>query len=71
MQRQSILLSRSEKCIVGTGLERQVALELGVFAIADHEGKIISTDSVATIGGELALEKNVLVAYMPWEGYNN
>ncbi|MBA0577154.1 hypothetical protein Golob_027542, partial [Gossypium lobatum] len=43
MQRQAILLSRSEKCIVGTGLERQVALDSGVFAIADHEGKIIST----------------------------
>ncbi|KAH0446487.1 hypothetical protein IEQ34_024677 [Dendrobium chrysotoxum] len=24
----------------------------------------------ATAGGELALGKNVLVAYMPWEGYN-
>ncbi|EEF50370.1 DNA-directed RNA polymerase beta chain, putative [Ricinus communis] len=27
MQRQAVPLSRSEKCIVGTGLERQVALE--------------------------------------------
>ncbi|KAA3441767.1 RpoB [Gossypium australe] len=86
-------LSRSEKCIVGTGLERQVALDSGVPAIADHEGKIISTDTdkiilsgngdalgiplgqiladgAATVGGELALGKNVLVAYMPWEGYN-
>ncbi|MBA0756363.1 hypothetical protein Gogos_021476, partial [Gossypium gossypioides] len=43
MQRQAILLSRSEKCIVGTGLEWQVALDSGVFAIANHEGKIIST----------------------------
>ncbi|KAK1424144.1 hypothetical protein QVD17_19462 [Tagetes erecta] len=24
----------------------------------------------ATVGGELALGKNILVAYMPWEGYN-
>ncbi|KAL5077862.1 hypothetical protein RYX36_016846 [Vicia faba] len=24
-----------------------------------------------TVGGELALGKNVLVAYMPWEGYNS
>ncbi|KAH1098712.1 hypothetical protein J1N35_015633 [Gossypium stocksii] len=119
MQRQAVLLSRFEKCIVGTGLERQVALDSGVLAIADHEGKFISTDtdkiilsgngdalgiplimyqcfnkntcmhqtaqvqrgkcikngqilanSAATVGGELALGKNVLVAYMPWEGYN-
>nr|YP_010712851.1 RNA polymerase beta subunit [Corydalis semenowii]WDA93596.1 RNA polymerase beta subunit [Corydalis semenowii] len=119
MQRQAVPLSRSEKCIVGTGLERQVALDSGVSAIAEHEGKILYTDTdkiifsshgdtrnipllmyqrsnkntcmhqksqvqrgncikkgqiladgVATVGGELALGKNVLVAYMPWEGYN-
>jgi DNA-directed RNA polymerase subunit beta len=27
-------------------------------------------DGAATVGGELALGKNILVAYMPWEGYN-
>jgi len=27
-------------------------------------------DGSATVCGELALGKNVLVAYMPWEGYN-
>nr|YP_009975569.1 RNA polymerase beta subunit [Sibangea similis]QNK04910.1 RNA polymerase beta subunit [Sibangea similis] len=119
MQRQSVPLSRPEKCIVGTGLEGQVALDSGVTAIAEHEGKIIYTDidkiilsgnggtlriplviyqrsnkntcmhqkaqvqrgkyikkgqvladGAATVGGELALGKNVLVAYMPWEGYN-
>nr|YP_010411656.1 RNA polymerase beta subunit [Tephrocactus geometricus]URP30749.1 RNA polymerase beta subunit [Tephrocactus geometricus] len=119
MQRQAVPLSQSEKCIVGTGLERQVALDSGVLAIAEHEGKIVSIDTdkiilsgnggtlsiplvmyqrsnkntcmhqkpriprgkcikkgqiladgAATVGGELALGKNVLVAYMPWEGYN-
>nr|YP_010850206.1 RNA polymerase beta subunit [Lobelia zeylanica]WGH11671.1 RNA polymerase beta subunit [Lobelia zeylanica] len=119
MQRQAVPLSRSEKCIVGTGLERQAALDSGALAIAEYEGKIMSTDpdkillsgngdtlsiplvmyqrsnkntymhqksqvqrgncikkgqiladSAATVGGELALGKNVLVAYMPWEGYN-
>ncbi|KAL4009949.1 hypothetical protein IC575_030772 [Cucumis melo] len=119
MQRQAVPLSRSEKCIVGTGLERQVARDSGVAAIAEHGGKIIYTDTdkiifsgngytrriplvmyqrsnkntcmqqksqvhqgkcikkgqiladgAATVGGELALGKNVLVAYMPWEGYN-
>nr|YP_010007314.1 RNA polymerase beta subunit [Passiflora vespertilio]QNR06157.1 RNA polymerase beta subunit [Passiflora vespertilio] len=119
MQRQAVPLVRSEKCIVGTGLERQVARDSGVPAIAEHAGKIISTeidkillsrnrytlsiplvvyqrsnkntcmhqktqvqpgkflkkgqvlaDGAATVGGELALGKNILVAYMPWEGYN-
>ncbi|CAF2379021.1 unnamed protein product [Brassica oleracea var. botrytis] len=119
MQRQAVPLSRSEKCIVGTGLERQVALDSGVTTIAEHEGKILYTDTekiilsgnentysiplimyqrsnkntcmhqkpqvrrgkcikkgqiladgAATVGGELAFGKNILVAYMPWEGYN-
>nr|USG97946.1 RNA polymerase beta subunit [Pilea alpina] len=119
MQRQAVTLSRSEKCIVGTGLECQAALDSGVPTLAENGGKILSTetdkiilsgnrnmltiplvtyqrsnkntcmhqkpqvargkwikkghilaDGAATIGGELALGKNVLVAYMPWEGYN-
>nr|YP_010214337.1 RNA polymerase beta subunit [Loranthus kaoi]YP_010214532.1 RNA polymerase beta subunit [Loranthus odoratus]UBN07867.1 RNA polymerase beta subunit [Loranthus delavayi]UBN08192.1 RNA polymerase beta subunit [Loranthus kaoi]UBN08387.1 RNA polymerase beta subunit [Loranthus odoratus] len=119
MQRQAVPLSRSERCIVGTGLERQAALDSGVPVMAERGGKIISTDTdkillsdsvetlsislimyqrsnkntcmyqkpkvwkdkcikrghiladgTATVGGELALGKNVLVAYMPWGGYN-
>ena len=30
----------------------------------------VLTDGYATDGGELALGKNVLVAFMPWRGYN-
>ncbi|KAG9438400.1 hypothetical protein H6P81_021655 [Aristolochia fimbriata] len=45
MQRQAVPLSRSEKCIVGTGLERQAALDSGVSAIAECEGKIVYTDT--------------------------
>nr|YP_010128111.1 RNA polymerase beta subunit [Viscum articulatum]QPP20670.1 RNA polymerase beta subunit [Viscum articulatum] len=119
MQRQAVPLSRSEKCIVGTGLERQAALDSGFTAIAERGGKIIETnnniilssngeslhiqlvmyqrsnkntclhqnpqvwqdkcikkgqivaDGSAIVGGELALGKNVLVIYMPWEGYNS
>nr|WOC91391.1 RNA polymerase beta subunit [Utricularia graminifolia] len=120
MQRQAVPLSRPEKCIVGTGLERQTALDSGVLAIAKREGKIIYietgkilfsgngdtlsiplviyqrsnkntcmhqkpqvsqgkyikkgqilADGAATVGGELSLGKNILVAYMPWEGYNS
>ncbi|YP_003359236.1 RNA polymerase beta subunit (plastid) [Cryptomonas paramecium] len=33
------------------------------------KGQVIA-DGLATEGGELALGQNVLVAYMPWEGYN-
>ncbi|KAM3357009.1 hypothetical protein P3S68_023723 [Capsicum galapagoense] len=120
MQRQAVPLSRSEKCIVGIGLERQAALDSGALAIAEREGRVVYTntdtillagngdilsiplviyqrsnkntcmhqkpqvprgkcikkgqilaDGAATVGGELALGKNVLVAYMPWEGYNS
>ena len=39
-----IPLSLSDKCIVGTGLECQVALDSRALAIVEHEGKIISTD---------------------------
>lgn len=34
-----------------------------------REGQIIA-DGSATEGGELALGQNILVVYMPWEGYN-
>jgi DNA-directed RNA polymerase subunit beta len=119
MQRQAVPLSRSEKYIVGTGLECQTALNSRVSIIAEREGKIISSDShkillsssgktisiplvshqrsnkntcmhqkprvpqgrsikqgqilaegAPTVGGELALGKTILVAYMPWGGYN-
>ena len=34
-----------------------------------RRGQLLA-DAAATVGGELALGKNVLVAYMPWKGYN-
>ena len=119
MQRQAVPLFRPEKCIAGTGLEGQAALDSGSVAIATQEGRIeyidavnitssvngdtvrtesviyqrsntntcthqkpkirqgecvkkgqILADGATTVGGELSLGKNVLVAYMPWEGYN-
>jgi len=30
----------------------------------------VLADGAATAGGELALGKNALVAFMPWDGYN-
>lgn len=42
---------------------------------AVYEGEVVQkgdliADGAATSQGELALGKNILVAYMPWEGYN-
>nr|BBF91139.1 RNA polymerase beta chain [Phyllocladus aspleniifolius] len=119
MQRQAVASFQPEKCIVGTGLEGQAALDSGSVAIATQKGSIkyidagnitsyayhtrektelalyqrsnsntcihqkprirqgqcvkkgqFMADSAATVGGELSLGKNILVAYMPWEGYN-
>lgn len=125
MQRQAVPLVASEKPIVGTGLESQIALDSGDIIISAQDGKVkdvdarhivinncaisdqhkaseeylimnykrsnnstcinqrptvkvgqsvkrgqIIADGAVTIGGELSLGKNVLVAYMPWEGYN-
>jgi DNA-directed RNA polymerase subunit beta len=119
MQRQAVPLLETEKCIVGTGIEIQTALDSGSVTVAKIGGKIryidndkitlsrnqkilntnliiyqrsnnntcihqkprvgnnkyirqgqILADGAATSKGELALGKNILVAYMPWEGYN-
>ncbi|KAL0920883.1 hypothetical protein M5K25_007898 [Dendrobium thyrsiflorum] len=43
--RQAVPLSRSEKCIVGTGLEGQTALDSEISAIAERKGKIIYTNT--------------------------
>ena len=41
-----------------------------VFAGDDVVTGQVIADGSATEGGELALGQNILVAYMPWEGYN-
>ena len=64
MQRQTVPLSRSEKCIVGTGLERHVARDLGVVAIAEHEGKIMYTNTDNIIfSGNVYTRRIPLVLY--------
>ena len=52
MQHQAVPLSQSKKCIVGTGLERQIALDSRVSAIAKHKGNIIDTitDRISLFG---------------------
>nr|YP_009668457.1 RNA polymerase beta subunit [Heteroscyphus argutus]QCW59233.1 RNA polymerase beta subunit [Heteroscyphus argutus] len=120
MQRQAVPLLETEQCIVGTGIEGQIAIDSGSVTVARTGGKIhyidndkitlsfdekekidinliiyqrsnnntclhqkprvksekyikegqILADGAATSKGELALGRNILVAYMPWEGYN-
>jgi len=127
MQRQAVPLLRADSPLVGTGMERIVARDSGVSAVARHTGVVESVDSsrivvkideeeydetgtgvdiynlikfsrsnqntcinqkpVVKVGdhvncgaiiadgpstemGELALGQNILVAFMPWGGYN-
>lgn len=127
MQRQAVPTLRAEKPLVGTGIERKVAVDSGVVVIAKRGGVVDSTDAArivvrvnddeteaGTAGvdiynltkytrsnhntcinqrplvqkgdrvqkgdvladgpstdiGELALGRNLLVAFMSWNGYN-
>ena len=120
MQRQSVPLILSQKPIVGTGLENQIAIDSGMTLNSQSSGVVnsvtaskivikdkkekkfiyklqkylrsnqqtcinhrpivwkgekvksgqILTDGPAITSSELALGQNVLVGYMPWQGYN-
>ena len=127
MQRQAVPCLRAEKALVGTGIERVVAMDSGTAVMAGRagivdyvdagrivvrvhdaetragevgvdiynltkytrsnqntninqrplvkEGDVIAADDVIADGastdlGELALGQNMLVAFMPWNGYN-
>ncbi len=127
MQRQAVPLLITEPPLIGTGMEKKVALDSGASVVAKRGGEVESVtadrilirptdhqegvdlleldeyelikfkrsnqdtcinqkplveagqkvekgeciaDGAATYGGELALGTNVLVAFMPWRGYN-
>lgn len=120
MQRQAVPLIKTERPIVGTGLEYKAAKDSGAVVVCKRSGIVksvsanriviqtddgdtdvyellkfmrsnqgtcynqrpivevgerveadtIIADGPSTDHGELALGKNVLVAFMPWEGYN-
>ena len=126
MQRQAVPLLRSEKPLVGTGMERDVAQDSGACILAEADGIVRYADASRIIvsyagdiypetggvrtynllkyhksnqnscfgqkpsclpgdivkkgdvladgpgieGGELALGKNLVVAFMPWCGFN-
>ncbi len=127
MQRQAVPTLRSEAPLVGTGMERAVAIDSGVTVVARRGGRVDSVDASrivvrvnddetdasesgvdiynltkytrsnqntcinqrplvkggdviskgdvladgpSTNMGELALGQNLLIAFMPWNGYN-
>ncbi|MBL1274765.1 MAG: DNA-directed RNA polymerase subunit beta [Ectothiorhodospiraceae bacterium] len=127
MQRQAVPTLRADKPLVGTGIERSVAIDSGVTVIASRGGTVdfvdasrivvrvnddetaagepgvdiynltkytrsnqntcinqkplvkpgdvvargdVLADGPSTDMGELALGQNMLVAFMPWNGYN-
>ncbi|MCL2283431.1 MAG: DNA-directed RNA polymerase subunit beta [Fibromonadales bacterium] len=130
MQRQAVPLLRSEAPVVGTGLERKVALDSGTLVRSRNDGVVtfvdatrievlrdkesetyenlglqphdvydlrkfersnqdscinqkpickagdkvkigdVLADGASTDNGELALGKNIRVAFLPWQGYN-
>ncbi len=127
MQRQAVPCLRAEKSLVGTGIERTVAVDSGTTVRADRGGRVdyvdasrivirvnddeaaagevgvdiynlikytrsnqntninqrplvrvgdliaagdVVADGASTDMGELALGQNMLVAFMPWNGYN-
>ncbi len=127
MQRQAVPCLRAEKSLVGTGIERTVAMDSGTAVLARRGGRVdfidagrvvvrvndnetqageagvdiynlvkyvrsnqntninqrplvkvgdiiaksdVIADGASTDMGELALGQNLLVAFMPWNGYN-
>ena len=119
MQAQAVPLLKPEAPLIGTGMERRVAVDTGDVVIADNDGEVahvdaekivithgskrdeyellkfmrsnqgtiihqtpivsvgekvkagdVLADGSSTAGGEIALGKNVTVAFMSWEGYN-
>ena len=127
MQRQAVPCLRAEKSLVGTGIERTVAIDSGTTVMARRGGRVdfvdagrivvrvnddetqageagvdiynltkytrsnqntninqrplvrvgdiisgndVVADGASTDMGELALGQNLLVAFMPWNGYN-
>nr|YP_010932535.1 RNA polymerase beta subunit [Klebsormidium crenulatum]WKT06349.1 RNA polymerase beta subunit [Klebsormidium crenulatum] len=59
-------LSTYQRSNQNTCLHQRPLISMGEYVDA---GETIADGSV-TVGGQLALGKNVLVAYTPWEGYN-
>jgi len=65
-KRSSYSLRKFDRSNQGTAINQRVVVEVG------QRVEVGSTlaDGPSTEAGELALGKNLLVAFMPWEGYN-
>jgi DNA-directed RNA polymerase subunit beta len=63
---QKYLLQKYHRSNQDTCLNQRPLVQIGDRVVA---GQVLA-DGSATEGGELALGQNILVAYMPWEGYN-
>ncbi|MBL7130050.1 MAG: DNA-directed RNA polymerase subunit beta [Candidatus Omnitrophica bacterium] len=115
MQRQAVPLMNAEAPLVGTEMERKVAIDSGAVVVVEQDGTVtnvdaksitvdnkryelkkfkrtnantcinqrpivklgqrlkagdIIADGIATKNGELSLGRNLLVAFMPWRGFN-
>jgi DNA-directed RNA polymerase subunit beta len=62
----SYQLRKFDRSNQGTAINQRVVVEVGQKVEA---GEVLA-DGPSTENGELALGKNLLVAFMPWEGYN-
>ncbi|MFV0521858.1 MAG: DNA-directed RNA polymerase subunit beta, partial [Mangrovibacterium sp.] len=62
----SYKLSKYQKTNQGTVIDQKPIIEKGQRVV---EGQVL-TEGYATEGGELALGRNLKVAFMPWQGYN-
>jgi len=47
MQRQAVPLLRPERPLVGTGTERQIAVDSGQVIVADRDGEVLSAHARA------------------------
>ena len=59
-------LRKFERSNQGTAINQRVVVNVGDRV----EAGVVLADGPATDNGELALGKNLLVAFMPWEGHN-
>jgi DNA-directed RNA polymerase subunit beta len=62
----SYFLHKYQRSNQDTCINQRPSVWLGEEVVA---GQVLA-DGAATEGGELALGQNILVAYLPWEGYN-
>ena len=64
--RSSYFLRKFDRSNQGTAINQRAIVDVGQRV---EKGEVLA-DGPSTENGELALGKNLLVAFMPWEGYN-